>query len=564
MTIFQTKSKRRVIPRWRLSAQTAAAPEFRPLKPRQLPAAPNGDIFVREQLEEFAEQPSIGVAAEAVSAAMMVGKPEAALPAARFILDQGENAPALLREIATSIVRPDVELEVATAPHRQTSGEPLECRDQAGIAKLRQLLALNPRSAALWADYARAVATCSSTKKATDKAKRAMQTALALAPNSRWVLRAANRFFLHIDEKEFAHQLIAKHPRTKTDPWLMAAEIASAQLACKPPLMQAKALDLLRSKVVHPAHLSELFTAAGTIVLENGKHKHARRLFESALKHSTENALAQAEWANRELGDGLEVERQVERAHDAHEASCWIKYSEGQIVAALREARLWVDDEPFATRPIAMVCHLAALSDDFGTMLSHARAGIAREPGEVLHRNNFFYALLATGKLFECQEELLTAISFIEHRVHVGQHDLPHALANRGMLRYRLGDLEGGRHDYDQAYAIAKAWGLHPMAAHVAVYHARESALRQAPWAAAILEVARHSAHASRSVIGGGIDGYIRKVGGVLSDPVKRQALLFQEGGAPRPAELARKVEEHRKLAERYVSSSGIPLITRP
>jgi hypothetical protein len=252
----------------------------------------------------------------------------------------------------------------------------------------------------------------------------------------------------------------------------------------------------------------------------------------------------------------------VNLSGDAHEASCWIKYSEGKIDAALREALLWLEDEPFATRPIAMVCHLAALSDDFDTILRHASAGISREPGEVLHRNNFFYALLATGRLFERQKELLASISFIEHRIQLGQLDLPHALANRGMLRYRLDDLKGGCEDYDKAYAIAKSWGAHPMAAHVAVFHAREAALRNAPWAASVLELAKNSAHASRSVIGGGIEGYIRKVGGILSDPVKRQALLFQEGGAPRPAELARIVDEHRKLAQMYIPSTGDRLIT--
>jgi hypothetical protein len=101
------------------------------------------------------------------------------------------------------------------------------------------------------------------------------------------------------------------------------------------------------------------------------------------------------------------------------------------------------------------------------------------------------------------------------------------------------------------------------MAAHVAVYHAREAALRRVPWAAEVLELAKHAAHASRSVIGGGIDGYIRKVSGVLSDPLKRQTLLFQEGGPPKPAELARKIEDHRKLAERYLSGFGTPLIAK-
>ena len=89
---------------------------------------------------------------------------------------------------------------------------------------MRGELAEYPRNPLLWSDLSRLYTSVNS----KDKATRSMQVALSLARNDRFVLRGASRLFLHQGEKEKAHKLLESAETLKADPWILAAEIATA------------------------------------------------------------------------------------------------------------------------------------------------------------------------------------------------------------------------------------------------------------------------------------------------------------------------------------------------
>jgi hypothetical protein len=56
-----------------------------------------------------------------------------------------------------------------------------------------------------------------------------------LAPNHRFALRSAARFFLHVGKPDDAQTILRRSEATRRDPWLMAAEIAVSTVADRTP-----------------------------------------------------------------------------------------------------------------------------------------------------------------------------------------------------------------------------------------------------------------------------------------------------------------------------------------
>lgn len=111
------------------------------------------------------------------------------------------------------------------------------------------------------------------------------------------MLRAAARFYISEDAPEIALRLLVNTPMTRHDPWLMAAEVATAQLAGRGSKFFKHGKSMLDNPSFRLVNLSELAAAVGTVELEDGRRKDAKRRFEMAMLDPTENALAQVKWA---------------------------------------------------------------------------------------------------------------------------------------------------------------------------------------------------------------------------------------------------------------------------
>ena len=171
--------------------------------------------------------------------------------------------------------------------------------------RLRRLLDDSPNNVPALMDLAQ-LQCAAGKRKAAD---RALVTAFALAPDNRTVLRTRARFLVHIGDAEQAHALVAGHQATKADPWLMATEIAVADLAGVPSRSATKARRMLAESGNASARTAELAAALGGLELDSGNVKAARALFRRALLTPNTNVIAQAVNDSRRLG--LEVEEQV-------------------------------------------------------------------------------------------------------------------------------------------------------------------------------------------------------------------------------------------------------------
>lgn len=511
MSILQDKGTRCILPRWRDSKLAASNGDLQSLKaPRKMKVDLGSQL--QDSVEQFEQIMNIGTAAELVSTALLSGQPDRAALAAQFIVDHQAGAPHTLIALAHSVTD-------------GTPAFPSAVMDQGQqIAQTRRYLSLQPRNPVLWSDMARHYASLGE----RDRAMRCMKTALSLAPDHRWMLRTAARFWVHQGYRAEAHKLLAKHPRTRSDPWLIAAELACAQVAGKQPKYWKQANDILKFDAVAPHHISELATAVAMMELEAGDQRRGRRLVQKGLISPTENTLAQVCWAkeNRHLRDGFQLDELVRSANHAYEADCQLKVIGGDLLAAQESARVWHMDEPFASRPCSAIAYIASLLDDHETTIR--MAGIVRridgKQDPVLELNRI-YATLSSGRYNPQRDVSEFERIRVALRVAIDQADgnSYHAVANMGLLYYRTGQVALGYETYRMAIGIAQKNHQNDAAAMAAIFAAREAILGMDPLADATLQQARTLVSKSKLKAAA---FYMRKVEALAKAPEKAKEIL--------------------------------------
>lgn len=520
MSIVQDKSQRRILPRWRTSATAAQSGDLNSIKPIRTKVMDDG-AHLREARYTFEKNPSIGNAADLIAAASMASEHGTAERAATFILEHTDAAPQTLLALARELLT-DKPVELGGPPlvGTRANGE--------AIARTRTLLRLNADNPVLWSDMARHYASHGDRREAS----RCMRVALQLAPNHRWLLRIAARFLVHSEKAVEAHRLLAQHPRTAKDPWLIAAELATAQAAQRVPKFWRQGNDLIKVGGIAPLHLSELATAIGMFELEAGETKKARRLIDMGLRDPTENTLAQVSWARASKhlkGAGI-LDDLVRNTSNAFEADFRLKGLAGDFLGARAAGTQWACDEPFAARPIAGLAFIASIFDDYG--LSIELAGKVRNLDggldETLEMNTLF-AQMSSGKLSPANDRHEIEAIYTRILVSAEQKNAYHAMANLALWHYRFGQPNTGSMLYQQAIAILEKIGAMESAAMAAMYAAREAILVNQPTASTVLKQAKALAQRSRSPIA---EFYLRKLDDLILAPSKAVEILSPASAA--------------------------------
>jgi len=578
MKSFSDRFDRQVIPGWHDSKARALGSEAGSLVPRSSPSLTVNVETIREELNRTR---SIGVAVDALNVALVAPDGELASAAASIIDEKRSDLPKPVVDVADRVLgRTSNELPILPSFRMFHGGQ---------VRELRELLRAFPQSPLLHLDIARHFVTLGS----RDKAARAVAAALTLAPQNRVVLRSAARFFCFVGEKDRAYSLIRNAVRTQADPWLIAAEIALSQEVGRPPLHWRKGKDFLDRATVAPIHLSELATAIGTIELMSGNRKKARKLFAQGLRGPTANSLAQARWAELRMGMELVASERTgpQVVENAFEANTLQAFNTGDMAVALQAARNWFHVEPFSPLAASAVAHIGGLMDDYKTVMEHAELCRHVHPNDVSLRNNFLYAWISSGEIFRGSEHIVgddnddddddevpirvvrDVAMELRGYVEDGGHNAVHALANLGLLAYRLGQTETGRALYDQTIQLARRGNLATHhAAAAAVFHAREAILAGVPWADEAIATARALA---KSGAGGqspapSITFYIKKIEALAKDPQLAPQILSANSAASfAPAKLPVNLKLETKSDGRLIvrvpatalSSSGKLLI---
>jgi hypothetical protein len=248
---------RRMVPRWRPAGQTLAHGEFAPLalETRALWTGP--DELLRSVTADWLKRPQFGFAADLVGVAsiLRLGElPDAVRNAAEFILSNtADGDPRAIRRVAAELVGRGDGMTSSDRAHQPTT---LRLRLRGLRAETRNY-EFDPLK---WVDLARLHASLGN----RSHAERAMRVAMGLAPQHRFVLRSFTRLALHLgNDKDLtlpieAWTRLQRALKNTNDPWLIAAEIATAMVIGRTPRSVKAARGLLTSARHSPFELSEM------------------------------------------------------------------------------------------------------------------------------------------------------------------------------------------------------------------------------------------------------------------------------------------------------------------
>jgi tetratricopeptide (TPR) repeat protein len=412
---------------------------------------------------------SLSFASEFVSAAIVLRQEERARDAAQFIV--AHSGTQLERQLAGRILSTDggvSRIQYVVPTEEDSSTEATGAR----VHSLRVRLRRDPRNAIAWADLSHEYAALG----LSAKAEHAMGVALALGPENRFLLRAGARLYVHLDQPDRAHDLVLQAAASRRDPWLMATEIAVAQVAELNPKLIRSGRQLLEAGHLAPRHLSELASSIGTSELKAGNERRARQLFRSSLEGANDNSLAQAAWATRHLS-GLDLTTSELIEPIAFEARARLETREGRWKDAVDEAWRWHLDQPFASDASVFGSYAAAVGLlDFDEAIHVAEAGLIANRGHATLLNNFAYASLEAGYVSQARE----AIARIDAQ-HLEDHERVAYLATAGLLAFRSGDPETGSELYRRAIDLAGSRKLTEMRAMASIKLALEEVLAESP-----------------------------------------------------------------------------------
>jgi tetratricopeptide (TPR) repeat protein len=433
--------KRQVIPRWRTVRATTEAGEQASVNP-QPSSQIESDVKARlaqefdRRLREWQQEKDISAAEELIAAAIVVGTVVEDVRAAARLVANDDHSLGGSREIARSILgagNPEV--------HEPLSNETTKMRFE--IARRKRLLRIYPRDALLLTETALQYTNLGM----NDSASALLKGAAAVAPNNRYVLRSLTRFWVHWGEPDRAIHFLSKSDATRHDPWLMAAQMAAEDVARKPPSFWREARRLLGADRFSDFAVAELAAATGTLQLEAGSHKLARKLFRRSLTAPTENAVAQAHWASRR-DPAIDASHAV--TPDAFEALTWENLATHRPSEAVSAATNWLSIEPFSLRPAAIGSFIAAsyLGDGKVAEMFCRRGLIANRGSSALH-NNLAVALAIQGRVEEAKAELGNLKS------HLSTTDQVVNFATQGLIQMRIGNVGEGGRLYEKAIEIA-------------------------------------------------------------------------------------------------------------
>jgi tetratricopeptide (TPR) repeat protein len=454
VTAQKPNGERDVVPRWRSVRRTIQAGEFQLLAdPKPLTPQQTGDLD--RASEAWSESRATVAASEFVGIALAAGEPDRAADAARSLAEIDGNS--LLSGLGRRALEQSPTAGLDHGSDAET-GPSTASSDffQERIARQKARVIADPRNSIAWADLARRYTALGQ----FDQAERALVVARSLAPLSRYLLRSATRFHVHVGHPDVAFDMLDRCERTTEDPWLMAAYVSVGSMAERPPKSLRRARRMLENDSFRRIERSDLAGELATLELRAGADRKARSLFGLSLEAPTDNSLAQVEWASHRM-PSFEVNLGGQLVAFPAEAFARAASERGDWDDAVRHAREWIDDQPFDTTAASLASYACAVGlEDWRLAEEFARLGLRAQPRDPSLLNNLAFALLESGETAEAARQLsLISASDVPRAERVALY------ATNGLLQFRLGDRVGGRAGYEAAMRLARQ--LHDSRAEV-------------------------------------------------------------------------------------------------
>jgi Flp pilus assembly protein TadD len=429
------KKHRNVVPRWRLFKITTRLGELSSSRTSVAREVVVPDLTILQVA--FSENKNIWYATDLLSAAFTFRRQDEARDAATFILEHKSEAASAAIDLATRVLLPD--LAVPTEERLPNEWEEL-------VRSTRRQLRASERDAVRWTDLALAYTVLGN----KEHAGSCISIALHLAPDNRFVLRAAARCFLHWGDPEKAHALLRRNPKTESDPWLLSAEIALASSRNQRSIHASEARRVVADENLSPHSRSELAIALTAVELESGSKKAASRLLRQSVIDPTENTVAQVQWMLSEKHLTI-PELETYDVPLMFEAKASDRYDAGDWEGALAYADLWYGDQPFSSRPADLASYCAFLLGRFDDAVTYLESASASNWNDPMLINNLAYFNARAGNIAEAEEVLrdLKGLKLDPEQRLIVQ-------ATRGLVELRKGNVDLGRELY--SVTIAQAW----------------------------------------------------------------------------------------------------------
>lgn len=437
---------RKIIPRWRSFRDTIRTRELDGPSaghPRVHSAAAAG--FLAQRLADWKRHRTVGHASDLLSGGVALGRQSEVEEAARFLIRSGSDVSKWVREMALNALgyTPD------NSNHSPSDPTATEQQLHAKIRSFRQMLRIEPNDPIAWVEIARNHTALGNTY----HAQRSVLTALQLARNNRFVLRAATRFWLHEGMADKAHKVILEAESTPFDPWLIAAEIAIGGIRGGRPTLTRAARRMLTENRIPENQLTELASALATLELESGNFSKSKKLFRRSLIDPTENSVAQAVWASRKHGvSGMRFG--LDKVEDSHEAQTLYAVRDGSWKDCVVPCRSWHYYQPFSKRPSILGSYVfgTALAD-YSSAMKFAEMGLLANPRDFLLLNNFAFAAAQCGEI----DKAIRKLSIVDRR-SLSPKEMAIFKATNGLVLFRTGKVDQGRKLYREARSAIGAY----------------------------------------------------------------------------------------------------------
>ena len=435
--IFEDKN-RLVMPRYLEYLTACSLGLLRIIRKKE--EVPITDMKDSNAKKDWLDNPTIPTAVDLVAEALIVKDFEfkEAIEAAKHILDRAVSSSILIRQLANHF------LEQPRSDWIEPSCVPTVDARYEYISRLKKSVRMHPVNPIAWSDLALHYAALSQ----IDKAHTAMNVALGLTNNNRFILRAASRCFTHMGEPDRAVAVLRRSGLCEFDPWIASAEIAISEgFGLKSKYISKSKYMIVDDDLTHFAR-SELTSGMATIELNSGSLKRAKKLMHQALNDPTENALAQVEWLSNQINEDIpEIDKLGRNVPASYEAQTLYLFYNKKFKESLEASKMWSRYQYLSSRPIIQASHIAAapMNDDTEAIRIFESCTQAQKNDPVV-MNNYAFSLARSGNIERAVKIIKKAKSY-----PLSERQKFVISATEGLIAFRSDSVEKGRSLYSMA-----------------------------------------------------------------------------------------------------------------
>jgi hypothetical protein len=445
MAIIFTNTDRRVIPNWKSFSKTARLGELNSIHKENKVSL----FSIDDYASDWNLNKSVPFAADLLGAAVSnnLMTSQEVKEAARFILANKNDCTNSQRSLASSILN-SVKENTDQKMDEYNDENLFECMLSIDeiykkIAGLKHKIIDYPSNPILYVELSRYYISIGQIEQAVS----AINKALFLGKNNRFILRSAARLHLHLSDIEQALQIIKKNDLIKNDPWLLASEISISSMLKRNSGYIKRGLDILESGNFSNASLSELASSIGTVEYLNGSNKKSKKLFHKSLIDPNDNSRAQAEWAASKslIQDSDLLNMHILTKNNFYESCALSSFNRKEYADSIRFASDWIEDMPFAKRPVLFASSISTTHlKNYELSEKILKIGLQANPQDAQLINNIAYACALNNEIKKAEDYL----ALIKSNFVIDKTTEICLLATKGLVNFRKGLYESGRDLY--------------------------------------------------------------------------------------------------------------------